>query len=405
MRQTFCVRFYCRKGNARKDGKAPVEISVIVNGERQMWQLPKKCKPEEFKTNKDIKLFCTSVENKINEIYTNLNINNEPITAYIIKDVYLNGNDRKSYTINKMFQDGLELKAKENVSVHTYNKYSIIPQLFYKATSYSPSQEANKINYSDILSFKAYIEKLHSKQTSVKELQRLKYFFILAFNSGKIKQNPFGAMKIKKNITEKEFLTYEEVNTISNLKITNDRLDKVRDVFLFMCFTGLEYADLINLKKEDVKINENKQYYIKKKRIKTGIEYIAILYEDAVAVWDLYDGELPVISDQKFNKYLKELATAAKIEKNITTLTARHTYACYLLNEKQLSIDIVQKMLGHTNPTQSKQYAKMLDNTVFKANNEAKEEKGIPVPHRETRREIEEEMEDLEIFKKLLELE
>ena len=402
MRQTFCVKFYCREAKVRKDGIAPVEVSVIVNGERQMWQLPKSCKPQDFKTNKDIKLYCTAIENKLNEIYTNLTINNEPVTSYIIKDIYYNGNDRKSYTIAKMFEDGLKLKAMENGDISTYRKYENVTKRFYKLTGKQPQQEANSVNYTDIITFKAGVEKIHQSQTVFKEMQHLKYFFNLAFNSGKIKQNPFGTLKIKHGEKDKPYLTQEEIQAIKDLKITNDRLDKVRDVFLFLCYTGIEWADLINLKKEDVQLNKLGQYYIKKPRIKTGITYVSVLYADAIDVWKLYEGNLPLISPQKFNKYLKELSKSAKIDKNVTSLTARHSYAVFLLSDKKISMEVVQKMLGHASIKETHVYAKLLDNAVFEANNESEKEKGNITPHRETRAEMQADMDDIEAFNKLL---
>ena len=391
MRNTFCVRFYCRKGNVRKDGNAPIEISVIVNGDRQMWQLPKKCNPDEFPT-KDVKLYCTAIENRINEIYTNLTINNEPISAFIIKEVYLNGNSKKSYTIKQMFDDGLKMKALENGDLNTYKKYERVIGLFYELTGKNENTEANSVTYADIIKFKIGVENKHKPQTVVKEMQHLKYYFNLAFKAGKIKQNPYLNLKIKKGEEDKEYLTQEEVGKIRKLSIVSDRLDKVRDLFLFMCYTGLEWADIINLKKGDVKANEHEQLYIKKQRVKTGIEYTTILYEDAVELWDLYKGELPIISPQKFNKYLKEITDKAKIEKKVTSLTARHTFACYLLNEKKLSTEVVQKMLGHASQKETLHYAKLLDNTVFNEN--------VKAPT--TKKEFSQDTDDIEAFNKLL---
>ena len=217
----------------------------------------------------------------------------------------------------------------------------------------------------------------------------------MAFKAGKIKQNPFLNLKIKKGEEEKAYLTQEEIGRIRKLPIASDRLDRVRDLFLFMCYTGLEWADIVNLKKEDVKENENGQLYITKRRIKTGIEYTTILFEDAVEIWKLYKGELPVISPQKFNKYLKEIVEEARIDKTTTSLTARHSFACYLLNEKKLSTEVVQKMLGHASQKETLHYAKLLDNTVFNAN---ADQQKIPT----TKKEFSQDPDDIEAFNKLL---
>lgn len=402
MRNTFCVRFYCRQGNARKDGFSPVEVSVIVKGERQMWQLPKKCRPDEFLKNKDIQTYCTAVENKLNEIYTNLSINDEAISAYKIKDIFQNGNNAKSYTLKNMFEDGMMLKASDGCNAATYRKYENIIKRFYEYTGHNEQQEANVVTFGDIMKFKAKIESIHQPQTTFKEMQHLKFFFILAFNSGKIKQNPFGVLKIKSGAKDMPYLTYKEIEKVRELKITSDKYDKQRDVFLFMCFTGLEWADMEALQVEDVKTNEYGQKYIKKARVKTGIEYVSVLYEDAPEIWDFYGGNLPLISPQKFNSYIKDIAKEAGIDKNVTSLTARHTYATYLLSEKKLSIDVVAKMLGHTTTSQTKQYAKMLETAVFEATVGSEQPRRNLTRKEFTRAEYEENMDDIEMFNRIL---
>ena len=130
---------------------------------------------------------------------------------------------------------------------------------------------------------------------------------------------------------------------------------------------------------------------------------MTVLYEDAVDIWDLYDGQLPLLSPQKFNKYLKEIAQAAGIEKDVTSLTARHSFACYLLNNKKLPIDIVAKMLGHMTTAETKTYAKMFAGSVFEANAQVPTQK--PTKHRETLRDVQQMNDEIAAFNKLLGIE
>ena len=396
MKRTFCIKFYCRPAAKRVDGRAPVEISLTVNGERKLWQLPIKCRPEDFKKDLNVKAYCTTIENRLNQIYTNLTINDEVITAFKIKDIFENGNNRKSYTLKELFDDGLKIKASEDRTLSTYRKYQLVAERFFPRTGLKPEMEAGRVTVADIMTFKSGGDSEHSPVTVFKELKNLKYFFKIAFESGKIRSNPFATYKIKAVALEKPYLEYSELLQIKAKLVTDDRLDRTKDIFLFLCFSGLEWADLINLKKEDVKKNTIGQYYIKKPRIKTGIEYVSILYEDAVDIWNLYQGKLPLLSPQKFNKNLKDLAVLVGIDKNITSLTARHTYACYLLNEKKLAIDVVSKMLGHTTTMQTKHYAKMFAETVFEAN----KGKETPKPHRYSYAEYIEDKKALEAFEK-----
>lgn len=399
MRETYCVNFYCRPAAKRKNGKAPVEVSLIVSGQRELWQTPMKCRPEDFKNDTIVQAYCTTIENSLNEIYLNLTIKKEAITAFKIKDIYIHGNADNSYTLATLFDDGLQLKAEENISLGTYRKYELIRDKFFNWTGLSKKQEANKCTAADIKTFMNKAKTLHQPQTVSKEMKNLKYFFNLAFNSGKIKSNPFASIKISAAEEDQCYLEYSEVMQMKKCMITNDRLDKARDIFLFLCFTGLEWADLIHLNKNDVQKNKDGQYYIRKPRIKTGIEYISILYEDAIDLWKMYDGQLPLISPQKFNMYLKELAGIAGIEKKVTSLTARHTYACYLLNYKRLPIETVAKMLGHKTTNQTRRYAKMFGATVFEQNKMAQTPRQ---PHRTTYLEYLENKRDLDFFSQML---
>lgn len=364
MRQTFKVKFYCRESRIRKDGTAPVEVSIIVSGTREIFSLPRSCEPSKYPT-QDLALYLDGVRNKINGIYTALSIADEPISAFILKDIYLNGKTA-SYTLKKLFSDGLELKSKENPSVGTYRKYEIVRDAFYEHTGYQEAREASSVTYADILAVKAKLDGKFKPATVQKMLMRLKYFFLLAFNSGKIKANPFAAIRIRRPETENIFLTEEELQRLIDAEILEDKYDRARDLLCFMAGTGLEYADLWTLAPNSVQ-KYGKLHYIKGRRVKTGIEYITVVQDFALEIWKFYGGKLPKLSNQKLNKYAKECQKIAKIDKNLTSLVMRHTFGTQALN-RGLSMDIVSKMLGHTSTAQTKTYAELLSTTVLDAN-------------------------------------
>ena len=364
MRQTFKVKFYCRESRIRKDGTAPVEVSIIVSGTREIFSLPRSCEPSKYPT-QDLALYLDWVRNKINGIYTALSIADEPISAFILKDIYLNGKTA-SYTLKKLFSDGLELKSKENPSVGTYRKYEIVRDAFYEHTGYQEAREASSITYADILAVKAKLDGKFKPATVQKMLMRLKYFFLLAFNSGKIKANPFAAIRIRRPVNENIFLTEEELQRLIDAEILEDKYDRARDLLVFMAGTGLEYADLWTLTPDSVQTYGN-LHYIKGKRVKTGIEYITVVQDFALEIWKFYGGKLPKLSNQKLNKYAKNCQKIAKIDKNLTSLVMRHTFGTMALN-RGLSMDIVSKMLGHNSTAQTKTYAELLSTTVLDAN-------------------------------------
>lgn len=144
----------------------------------------------------------------------------------------------------------------------------------------------------------------------------------------------------------------------------NERLEKVRDLFLFQCYTALSYCDMELLEPADFQTNGEGVLFIEKKRKKTGIPFLVVLLPDALEIAKKYEFQLPTISNQKYNAYLKEVATLCGIEKKIHSHIGRHTAATYLLN-KGVSMEIVAKVLGHATTAQTRHYAKLLDSSVF----------------------------------------
>ena len=160
------------------------------------------------------------------------------------------------------------------------------------------------------------------------------------------------------------FLTESEINSIRRKKMIG-RLEKVRDLFLFQCFTGLSYSDMANLTKDDFNIHEKGQIYLKKSRQKTGVSYLVVLLDDAKRIAEKYEYSLPVLSNQRYNSYLKEIKDLCNIQKPLHTHIGRHTAATYLLN-KGIPIETVAKILGHSDIKQTQHYAKLLDDSVFR---------------------------------------
>lgn len=158
------------------------------------------------------------------------------------------------------------------------------------------------------------------------------------------------------------FLNEKEIQQIIDYTPTVDKVKKVKDLFLFQCFTGLAYVDMSKFDKSYIEtvhgykvINSNRQ--------KTDQEFITLLLPQAEAILDKYDYTLPKISNQKYNDYIKLLAAGAGIDKRLTSHAARHTFATYLLN-KGIPIETVAKAMGHSNIRMTQHYAKLLGKKV-----------------------------------------
>ena len=390
---TFNFSFLCSPSKRRKNGLSPIEISLSVNTKRLVFPIGKYCKPEEFrqllesKKPNDVKLYCEAVGLKINQWQTQLFLEGKTASVAKIKAL-LQGKQERHETVKDCVNEYLKNKVK---TTSAYSKYK---NTFTRFLEYiGEDTDIASVTTQQIIDYKLKYETKFAQGTLRNEMKKVKSLFLWAFNSGIISKTPFANVTFTFKDPEKPYLTQEEIAKIREAKL-DERLDRVRNFFLFLCYSGLEYADMVHLEKDDVKRNAQGQLYIKKQRVKTKETYLSILFEDAAELWELFDGEIPVVSCQKANKYLKEVAEKAGIEKHITLLTGRHSYAVYLLSTLLIPIDIVQRMLGHTTNRQSLHYAKMLDSAVFQAAT-GKYTRKAPATSRQ-------DMEDMDFFTKEL---
>lgn len=391
MRQTFCINFLCRDGKKNRQGLAPIELSLVINGQRTYITLQRKERPEDFKKSmlqkKDnkIKSYCETVRIKVNDIAEEMMVKGISLTAAHLKEYMMNGGTIKSYTIDDLFNEYLGLLdsrvANGDLGSIARGRYLKTSELFKEANNLSGEEPVATITKEHIIRMHQFLLSKYVKDTVFGYITRIKTFFRYAWETGKINSYPFSSFRIQREREGKlEFLTEDELNSIVAYHPTIERMMKVRDLFLFQCYTGLSYIDMFELKPEDVQKNDLGQLYIKKKREKTDIEFTTVLMGEAPAIWEKYKGHLPVLSNQKYNQYLKSLGDALQIQTNMTTKLARATYATYLLN-KGLDIETVAKILGHANTKITrKYYAKLHDDTVFNNIIEMDKEKTLETP-------------------------
>lgn len=367
----FNFSFVCRKSKAGRNGLAPIELSIIINKERTYITLPQKANPSTFsrdiasRKNNDIQDYLSAVRIKLNTIINKMMMDEEPITASSIKAIFTNGTSN-SHTIKrvcnefcKQYQNKVEVGEAVN---GTFNKYLIAIDRFIEY--FGDTKEISSIKSNDIINFKLYIKKTYNYNdtTVALYLSKIKTIITFAHNNGYITINPFANIKIGKREKEVEYLTQDEVDIIAHHHFIG-RLENIRDLFVFACNTGLSYSDMSQLSKMDIKQAEG-IYYVKKPRIKTSVVYTAILNDTAMEILRKYNYKLPVISNQKYNAYLKEIADICNITKPLHSHIARHTAATLMLN-KGYSIEIVAKILGHSNTRMTTHYAKLMDKTIF----------------------------------------
>lgn len=234
-------------------------------------------------------------------------------------------------------------------------------------------EKFGKINYMDDLTkanITLYDEFLHqqgiSQPTIYNYHKRLKRYLHEAMKFGLLDADPYIGLHFERGKFEKrKYLTEEELKMIRTCKINMPSIDRVRDLFLFQCYTGLAYADFEKFDFEKDVEEKNGKYIVADRRKKTNEDYKIVLLTPAIEILKKYDYKLPVISNQQYNIMLKVVAQYAGIDKNITTHMGRHTFAVFALNNG-VSIEIVSKMLGHTNIRTTQIYAKVLNSEVEK---------------------------------------
>lgn len=231
-----------------------------------------------------------------------------------------------------------------------------------------------EIDYKFITDFETYLlnVSLCNKNTTYKFMQRFKRITNIALRNGLLKSDPFVNYKIRTVKVDRGYLTQVELEAIMSKEFKIKRLEQVRDIFIFGCFTGLAYIDVSTLTKKHINRSFDDRLWITKKRQKTGIDSNILLLDIPKQILNKYKGYigngkgqlLPVSSNQKVNAYLKEIADLCGITKNLTFHLARHTFATTVTLAKGVPIETVSKMLGHTKISTTQIYARITDTKI-----------------------------------------
>lgn len=272
-----------------------------------------------------------------------------------------NKDQRDLDSVVKFIESEMRLRNME------YNTLKAHITLVNKLNDFKNIRTFSDLTYTNIVAFDKYMRDKGIGNISINKNHSLFNLYIkIAINKDLIEKNPYSKFvppKGKNN--DPVFLTTEEVEKIKSLDNLNDKLSKVRDLFIFQCFTGMAYVDMQSFSKDDIQIVEQ-QEIIRSSRTKTDESFILLFLPNAKKIAEKYNYNLPQISNQKYNDYLKLLVSHPNINinKKVTSHTARHTFATYLLN-KGVPLETVSKTLGHANIKQTQLYARLLGKKVI----------------------------------------
>lgn len=377
-RQTFDISFYCRKSKENKKGLAPVELSIIINGSRTYLTLQRKERPEEFKSAmaskkvNAIKSFCENQRRLIDDYVQKMANADVELTANNLRECIKRGYVSMQYSLGEMWRDLLGNEKSKldagDIIEETYNKYLLSQKALYQANDFTDATPADSVDIQHINQLQFFLRARRLTQQTIYNYHSCnKAAFTLAFQRGKIKSTPYAGFKMDKGEhKQKVFLTENDLEKISKANLHGERLERVRDLLLFQCYSGLSYSDMALLDKDDFKENkQTKQIYIEKRRKKTNEQFTSIVLYEGKKILEKYDYILPVLSNQKYNSYLKEIQDLCGLDKVLHTHLGRTTYVCYLYN-KGINPEIIAKLVGHsTAKTTLKYYAEMDKNTLF----------------------------------------
>lgn len=218
-------------------------------------------------------------------------------------------------------------------------------------------------------------EKACSGISAAKYIKHLRKIVNLCLAHGWITTNPFKFYKTNAKPKEKSYLNREELTRIEGKNLDIPRLQHVRDIFVFCCYTGLSYSDVTKLCRDNIEVGIDNRFWIKIRRQKTNAMSSIPILPKAFEILESYRDYppcesngimLPILSNQKMNSYLKEIADLCGIKKELTFHIARHTFATTITLSNGVPIETVSKMLGHLDIRTTQHYAKLLDNRISK---------------------------------------
>lgn len=385
--------FFLKKEKRYIDGPFPIYLRITVAGKRaelstgikaneNLW-IPKVGRLDESsKKAKKFNAYLSNLEHQLYETYYETVRQNQAITAIVLKHklIGVEDNPRMLVSIFQKHNDRIASLVPKEYAAGTLERYrtSLSHTVEFMEWRYKVSDiDICRIDYEFVSDYDFFLRSVRkcSNNTTVKYLKIFRKIIRICLANGWIEKDPFARYEARLKEVEKIYLLEEEIRAIMGKNFATDRLNQVKDIFLFSCFTGLGYADVSKVSLQNIVTGVDGQKWLFINRTKTDIPSHVPLLPAALAILDKY-GEhycrivqnrlLPVLSNQKMNSYLKEIADVCGIRKELTFHAARHTFATTVTLNNDVPIESVSKMLGHKNISTTQHYAKLLDKKVGK---------------------------------------
>ena len=388
----FKISFYLRIAKKNNKGEAPIYARIYNAGklvdfairkqiEIKRWNNEAGCVTGNKEDARIINVSIATTRNRIDAIINDLASKSEIATPELVRDIYIGKNTNKEKTLLEVFayhnQQMKERIGKDFAfgTMQRYNTSYTLTKNFIKEIYNREDIYLSDLKYDFITNYEHYlkVKRGNSHNTATKYLKNFKKIIKLAVNNEWLDKDPFLKFSSPLQPVKRDFLDTIELKAMEEKRFTNDRLELVKDIFLFACYTGLAYADVEKLSNDNISNGIEGGKQIRIQRTKTDSECYIPLLPQAEKIINKYKQHpesinkgvlLPIKSNQKMNEYLKEIAAICGISKNLTFHVARHTFATTITLTNGMSIESISSMLGHRNIRTTQHYSKIVNEKV-----------------------------------------
>lgn len=354
----FTLAFFVRKARPLRNGELPIFVRISVSGQLMEMNIGRSVRPEQWdqkrnvatgRSKKELELnkYIENVRTRFNEIHNMLIRENKPVTPKTLRDHYL-GTVEKPKMLCDVFREVNKQRKEEfergDICAATLGRWErcvTYLEEFMELTQNTKDIPIKEVSRGFIQDFEHFLRmtKQTANNTTVRYLRYLKNVIQYAIANKWISDDPFSGKRFKRTKSDRGFLTEPELQRVMALDLKAfPRLESVRDTFVFCCFTGLAFIDVCTLKRSDISTDADGSMWIRKNREKTDELSVIPLLDVPQKIMSKYENHptvltkgvvLPVMSNQKVNAYLKEIADLAKIPKHLTSHVASHNKIIY----------------------------------------------------------------------------
>ena len=391
-KSTFTVIFFTRKSRSNRD-QLSIYVRITVAGKRAEISLKRSLANSQWDANKGrgrgntekiraLNAYLDQVYSKLLQSHKELLEEDKIISSDAIKSRYL-GEDDNSKTLRELisYHNGNMVRVLKAGTMKNYCTTEKYLHKFLLKKRRLKNIYLKQVNFRFISEFEHYLRNCKNSKRQLamgnngvmKHLERFKKIINLGIKLEWMSKNPFDHFQLKYNKYDREYLNERELELLENTEFKSQRLQKIKDCFVFSCYTGLSYIDVKELTEDNIVKGIDNNYWIYTKREKTDELVKVPILPKAWAILEKYrTGQntgistcvLPINSNQKTNTYLKEIAGSCGIHKNITFHVARHTFATTVMLSNGVPIETVSKLLGHTKLSTTQIYARVVETKI-----------------------------------------